>query len=250
MKAHLRLYRFVPHIMLAAVLAIGTPAFAQSYPGLSGSSQNSNSNARQPNSGYGGLTRSAPVRKAPVRTRIGGEEENDQSAVQDSRPSEQETQQAIEQQNRQLQQQALQQSQNLSPQVETSADLETAALIERTAIVRPSAQPGPKISQKTLDLLNRPQQMKDGMWPDEARAVSYIKAAFVDIQNTPVHQRRDKIKTIKLQIENMIDANLNKQAIPDAVSLKMGLTQNAVDQKKAAAKATNVRLKQALSKLR
>ena len=252
MKALLKLYRQLP--LLALGVALGSaPVLAQSYPGLSAPTRSNDSSVetQRPTTGYGGLTRGATTRKAPVRSRIGGEEEQPQETQAGSQPSEtQNTVQNAPSSNFEMPSQSSSGRQEQIPPVRTEEDMQTAAIIQQNAILRPSAQPGPRLNEKTLALLNKPQVKENGMWPAEARTVSYIKAVFVDIQNTPVNKRREKISNIRTQIENMMDANLRKIATPDEVSLKMGLSQAAVDQNKAAAKATNIRLKQALNKLR
>ena len=224
---------------------------AQSYPGLSAGSGTRDGQVREaPSSGgYGGLTGTA-TRKAPVRMRIG----SDEAAEPDE--EQQETERAEQQQNdiRQTEQMDVQRTIDLKPvaqipPVQTKTDLQMAAVISENAKNRPSVLPGPRLNERTLAVLNRPQEKINGMWPEESRTVSYIQAVFNDIQNSPPNQRRDKINAVKNQIRTMMNANETKLAIPDDVSVKMGIAPQAVAERKAAATAVNVRLGQALSKL-
>ncbi len=239
---------------MAFAVLVGAPSvMAQSYPGLSsGTSQNSPSGSvkKAPSKGYGGLNIGRSNTRAPVRTQVGGEEE--QTVAEElSSTSEPVGTEANDRQARAIQQEGFTSGQNLAPAIQTPEDLKMAAAIQENAKnLRETVIPSPKLREKTLAVLNKPQEKVDGMWPVEARAVSYIQMAFADIKNAPPNQRREKITAIKQQIETMMDANLVRLATDDSVSVKMGVSPAAVKQSKAAAEATNKRLQQALKRLR
>lgn len=239
--------------MALAFSAGADNAVAQTYPGLSSGSSLQSKDAGQAPQGYGGLTTPKAPMKAPVRRKIGAETQETSKEAIDPTADRQDIQDRAEN-DRQAsirQQQSFAQGASMAPPVQNEADLKMAAVIEQNAkVLRETVLPTPKLGGRTLAVLNTPQQKVDGMWPSEKRAVSYIQMAFTDIKNTPPAQKRDKIRNVKRQIESMMDANLVRLATDDAVSLKMGISQQAVDQNKAAAAATNQRLQQALSKLR
>ena len=105
------------------------------------------------------------------------------------------------------------------------------------------------IKAETLALLNNQKKQSNGLWPKEQQAINYINAVFRDIKAAPADQRREKINAAKHQFSTMVDANLATVAAPDSASTALGLSAQSVQNRKAAARAANTRLENALKQL-
>lgn len=133
--------------------------------------------------------------------------------------------------------------------VQTPEDLKLVALITRGGRDRQINVGNVKINPRTLAVINTPKQKVNGFWPGELRAVNFANAVLNDIRNTPKSTRTDKIESARKQFETMIDINQAQLVTPDTVSLQLGLTQGAIDEKKQEAEATVVQLQKALALL-
>ena len=218
---------------------------AQGYPGLSGGST---ANGGQ-GGGYGGLTSQAPQR-APVRPDIA----TDETIQEDGRLSEQETEAAVRQRRAQDDLQNLQTmaptASPRTPALQNAQDLEMAAIIRENSKNPPSILPTRRLSNTMLNAINKPQVKENGLWPKEAQAIQYVNLLFRDIKSSAPNEKRAKIMAAREQIANMIDVNLITLAAPESTSLALGMTPRAIQEKKAAAAATNEQLKKALQQIR
>ena len=238
-------------ILLAASLALSMPlatAGAQGYPGLSGGNTDVS-----PPSGYGGLT-SPSTPRAAVRPETANSNDikptEGQKAAQESLTNA-ETQSRLNTARQNNIQQTLQTGGTAQPAFQNAEDLKMAAAIqENVRLNRPSVLNPIRLSDKMLQVINRPREKVNGMWPQEAQALQYVNAVFRDIRNAPQNEKRAKITAARQQINGMIDANLVTLAAPDEVSINMGIAPAIVAQRKEAAAAANEKLNTALGKLR
>lgn len=132
--------------------------------------------------------------------------------------------------------------------VENGETLKLVALVE--GIAKNRNRQGPinvkPINQKTLNAVNAPKEKVNGFWPEEARAITMSNMLMKDIQLSKGDAKKEKKEKAIKQLEALIDVNQARIATPDDVALRMGVTQQALNEKKLEAKAAIAQYEKAI----
>lgn len=230
------------------------PAQAQSYPGLSTAPKERkaaprNNRAEEDRPGYRGLItgntperRTAkrperPVTKAPAKPKAHNPEKYyGQSRV--DLPKEPKVKQSL--------------PENRRPDrpVKTEEDLRLASVLAQSHPDNLSLGENVKFSEKTKAALNKPREIKEGMYPKEISMMNYINSTMRKINKMPRAEQEAEVAELRDRISVLMDASYSKLSLPDRILSQMGMTPEAIAESRKEDKAVSARLGQVLEQLK